>query len=413
MQMDLSEHAVIVGASHAAVQLMISLRQQGWIGQITVISEEFYMPYQRPPLSKGYLSGDLAEERLLLRASETYEKLKVQFKLGCRVTELDAKQKQLILCNGERISYTKLALCTGARVRRLEMPGSDLKHVHYLRNLDDVKAIRKSASKAKKAVIIGGGYIGLETASSLTKAGISVTILESESRLLKRVACKEVSSFYQRLHSENGVQIKLNCLVTAMHGNSDSDCVTHVVFDDGSELEANMVIIGVGVIPNTELASEAGLVVENGIVVDEFAQTSHPDIVAAGDCTFHPNPLLKKSLRLESVPNASEQAKAAAASLCGIKKAYSELPWFWSDQFDVKLQIAGISQGYTEVVVRGDASIGRSFAVFYIKNQQIIAADCINRPKDFMVAKKLISQQSTIDVAALVDEGIEIKTLIN
>ena len=174
-----------------------------------------------------------------------------------------------------------------------------------------------------------------------------------------------------------------------------------------------MVIIGVGVIPNTELAGEAGLTIDNGIVVNEFAQTSHPDIVAAGDCTFHPNPLLKKSLRLESVPNASEQAKAAAASLCGIKKAYSELPWFWSDQFDVKLQIAGISQGYTEAVVRGDTSIGRSFAVFYIKNQQIIAADCINRPKDFMVAKKLISQQSTIDVAALVDEGIEIKTLIN
>ncbi|HIG66427.1 MAG TPA: pyridine nucleotide-disulfide oxidoreductase [Porticoccaceae bacterium] len=408
--MDLSEHAVIVGASHAAVQLMISLRQQGWIGHITVISEESHMPYQRPPLSKAYLSGDLAEERLLLRASETYEKLNVDFKFGCKVTSIDAKNQQLNLETGEKIGFTKLALCTGARVRELDLPGTELGGVHYLRTMDDVKAIRQSAKKASRAVIIGGGYIGLETAASLTKLGIKVTVLETETRLLKRVASEQVSEFYKRLHEEEGVEIRLGSKVVALQGNSQ---VKSVVCDDDSHSGADMVIIGVGVIPNTELASEAGLVVENGIVVDQFAQTSHPDIVAAGDCTFHPNSLLKKSLRLESVPNASEQAKAAAASLCGIKKAYSELPWFWSDQFDVKLQIAGISQGYTEAVVRGDASLGRSFAVFYIKNQQIIAADCINRPKDFMVAKKLILQQSTIDVAALVDEGIEIKTLIN
>ena len=411
--MRVDDNAVVVGASHAAVQLVISLRQNGWLGSITVISEEPYMPYQRPPLSKAYLSGILEEDRLALRAVETYKTLNVSFKLGCRVEHLDTENKILILDSQEKISFTKLALCTGARVRRLDLPGGDLQGVHYLRTMDDVKAIRQSASTSKCAVIIGGGYIGLEAAASLSKLGISVTVMETEPRLLQRVASQQVSEFYKRLHQEEGVEVKLNSMAVALHSGESGRNVGSVLCNDGAVIGADMVIIGVGVIPNTELAGEAGLTIDNGIVVNEFAQTSHPDIVAAGDCTFHPNPLLKKSLRLESVPNASEQAKAAAASLCGIKKAYSELPWFWSDQFDVKLQIAGISQGYTEAVVRGDTSIGRSFAVFYIKNQQIIAADCINRPKDFMVAKKLISQQSTIDVAALVDEGIEIKTLIN
>ncbi|MDE0747019.1 MAG: FAD-dependent oxidoreductase [Porticoccaceae bacterium] len=408
--MEVIDHVVIIGASHAAVQLMISLRQQGWLGGITVISDELHMPYQRPPLSKAYLDGSVEEGRLALRAPEMYEKLDAVFKLGHTVVAIDVATNQITLDTGEKIAYTKLALCTGARVRQLALPGAELGGVHYLRTMDDVKGIRQSAKNAKRAVIIGGGYIGLETAASLTKLGIKVTVLETESRLLKRVASEQVSEFYKRLHEEEGVEIRLGSKVVALQGDGQ---VRSVICDDDTYSDADMVIIGVGVIPNTELASEAGLVVENGIVVDEFAQTSHPDIVAAGDCTFHPNALLKRSLRLESVPNASEQAKAAAASLCGIKKAYSELPWFWSDQFDVKLQIVGISQGYTEAVVRGDTSRDRSFTVFYIKDQHIIAADCINRPKDFMMAKKLILQQSTIDVAALVDEGIDIKTLIN
>ncbi|MBT3673389.1 MAG: FAD-dependent oxidoreductase [Porticoccaceae bacterium] len=408
--MEVDDHVVIVGASHAAVQLMISIRQQGWLGAITVISDELHMPYQRPPLSKAYLDGSVEEGRLALRAPEMYEKLDVVFKLGHTVVAIDAGTNQVTLDTGEQIGFTKLALCTGARVRQLDLPGAELGGVHYLRTMDDVKAIRHSAKKASRAVIIGGGYIGLETAASLTKLGIKVTVLETESRLLKRVASEQVSEFYKHLHEEEGVEIRLGSKVVALQGDGH---VKSVICDDETHSDADMVIIGVGVIPNTELASEAGLVVENGIVVDEFAQTSHPNIVAAGDCTFHPNSLLKKSLRLESVPNASEQAKAAAASLCGIKKAYSELPWFWSDQFDVKLQIAGISQGYTGAVVRGDADESRSFTVFYIKDQHIIAADCINRPKDFMVAKKLILQQSTIDIAVLVDESIDIKTLIN
>ena len=400
--------AVIVGGSHAAVQLMISLRQSGWDGDITVISEEPYMPYQRPPLSKAYLAGDSSDDKLALRAPAVYEKLNVTFKLGLVVTAIDTVNKTVELNNGETISFTKLALCTGARARPLPIPGADLQGVHYLRTMDDVKAIQQSATTAKTAVIIGGGYIGLETAASLTKLGVAVTVLETESRLLQRVASETTSDFYLRLHQEQGVTIKLNTLASALTGEGS---VSGVVCADGQTVSGDMVIIGIGVIANTELASAAGLEVDNGILVNEFAQTSHQDIVAAGDCTNHPNSILKTNLRLESVPNATEQAKAAAASICGIEKPYAELPWFWSDQYDVKLQIAGINQGYTDVVIRGN-NRSRSFSLFYLQDNRVLAADCINRPKDFMLTKKLILQGKAVDRQTLADETIELRTLI-
>jgi 3-phenylpropionate/trans-cinnamate dioxygenase ferredoxin reductase subunit len=407
--MSTNDRAVIVGASHAAVQLMISLRQHGWKGAITVISDEDHQPYQRPPLSKAYLAGTVSADQMALRAPAAYEKLGVRFMLSTRVTGLDAESKTLHLDNGETLSFDKLALCTGARARPLSIPGTDLSAVHYLRTLDDVKGIQASASTAKTAVIIGGGYIGLETAASLSKLGVKVTVLETESRLLKRVASPQVSEFYQRLHTEEGIDIRLNTQAAELTGDGT---VARVICADGSAIDADMAIIGIGVIANTELAAEAGLAIDNGILVNEFAQTSHPDIVAAGDCTNHPNPLLNRNIRLESVPNASEQAKAAAASICGIEKAYSELPWFWSDQFDVKLQIVGMNQGYTDVVVRGDNQEGRSFSVFYLHETTILAADCINRPKDFMLAKKLILQGAKSDPATLSNESIELMTLI-
>ena len=407
--MSTDNRAVVIGASHAAVQLMISLRQHGWEGSITVVSDEDHQPYQRPPLSKAYLAGTVNTEQMALRAPAAYEKLGVRFMLSTRVTGLDAESKTLHLDNGETLSFDKLALCTGARARPLPIPGTDLSAVHYLRTLDDVKAIQASASAAKTAVIIGGGYIGLETAASLSKLGVKVTVLETESRLLKRVASPQVSEFYLRLHTEEGIDIRLNTQAAELTGDRT---VAQVICADGSAIDADMAIIGIGVIANTELAAEAGLAIDNGILVDEFAQTSHPDIVAAGDCTNHPNPLLKRNLRLESVPNASEQAKAAAASICGIEKAYAELPWFWSDQFDVKLQIVGMNQGYTDVVVRGDNKKGRSFSVFYLNESTILAADCINRPKDFMLAKKLILQGVKSDPETLANESIELMTLI-
>lgn len=402
------QKCIIVGASHSAVQLMISLRQSGWGGDITVISEEPYMPYQRPPLSKAYLAGDSSDDKLALRAPAVYEKLKVNFKLGLVVNAIDTNNKTVELNNGETIGFTKLALCTGARARPLPIPGADLQGVHYLRTMDDVKAIQQSATTAKTAVIIGGGYIGLETAASLTKLGVAVTVLETESRLLQRVASEITSDFYLRLHQEQGVTIKLNTLASALTG---SGSVSEVVCADGQTVSGDMVIIGIGVIANTELAAAAGLEVDNGILVNEFAQTSHPDIVAAGDCTNHPNSILKTNLRLESVPNATEQAKAAAASICGIEKSYAELPWFWSDQYDVKLQIAGINQGYTDVVIRGDNK-SRSFSLFYLQDDRVLAADCINRPKDFMLTKKLILQGKTVDEQTLADETVELQKFI-
>jgi 3-phenylpropionate/trans-cinnamate dioxygenase ferredoxin reductase subunit len=401
--------AVIIGGSHAAVQLAISLRQNGWDGTITLISDEPYLPYQRPPLSKAFLSGSSSEEQLALRASAAYEKLDVSFKLGIRVTALDTDKRQLTLDNGETISFTKLALCTGARARTLPIAGAELSGVHYLRTLDDVKHIKQSADSANSAVIIGGGYIGLETAASLTKLGIAVTLLEAESRLLQRVASATTSEFYLNLHQEHGVTVKLNAQASALQGDAS---VANVVCTDGQTIDADMVIIGIGVIANTELAADAGLSVDNGIVVNQFAQTSHADIVAAGDCTNHPNPLLNRSLRLESVPNAVEQAKTAAASLCDIEKPYAQLPWFWSDQYDVKLQIAGINQGYTEVVIRGDQT-SRSFTVFYLQGTVLLSAECINRPKDFIVAKKLILQGNDLNPAALSDETIELNSLLS
>ena len=403
-----SQSAVIIGGSHAAVQLVISLRQNGWEGQITVVSEEPHMPYHRPPLSKAYLAGDSSEEQLALRAPAAYEKLDVNFMLGVSVTRIDTQAYKLELDNNQTLPFSKLALCTGARARPLPIPGADLQGVHYLRTMDDVGGIQQSAASAKTAVIIGGGYIGLETAASLRKLGIAVTILETESRLLKRVASETTSEFYMRLHQQHGTDIRCNTMATAIEGDA---AVTGVVCGDGNKISADMVIIGIGVIPNTELACDAGLDVDNGVLVNEFAQTSHRDIVAAGDCTNHPNPMLKTRLRLESVPNATEQAKAAAASICGIEKQYAELPWFWSDQYDVKLQIAGMNQGYTDAVIRGDSG-SSSFSVFYLKDNLILAADCINRPKDFMLAKKLIMQGKPTEAAALADETTELKTLM-
>ena len=403
-----SQSAVIIGGSHAAVQLVISLRQNGWEGQITVVSEEPHMPYHRPPLSKAYLAGDSSEEQLALRAPAAYEKLDVNFMLGVSVKRIDTQAYKLELDNNQTLPFSKLALCTGARARPLPIPGADLQGVHYLRTMDDVGGIQQSAASAKTAVIIGGGYIGLETAASLRKLGIAVTILETESRLLKRVASETTSEFYLRLHQQHGTDIRCNTMATAIEGDA---AVTRVVCGDGNKISADMVIIGIGVIPNTELACDAGLDVDNGVLVNEFAQTSHRDIVAAGDCTNHPNPMLKTRLRLESVPNATEQAKAAAASICGIEKQYAELPWFWSDQYDVKLQIAGMNQGYTDAVIRGDSG-SSSFSVFYLKDNLILAADCINRPKDFMLAKKLIMQGKPTEAAALADETTELKTLM-
>lgn len=405
----MTETCIIIGASHAAAQMSASLRQEGWQGRILVIGDEQHLPYNHPPLSKAYLSGSQSADELLLRKANFYEQKEVEFKLGVRVEEIDRLAQTVTLNNGEKLHYDKLALCTGSRVRTVNLPGVELPGIHYLRDLKDVDGIRGDVVEGKSAVIVGGGYIGLETAASLKKLGMKVTVLEMAPRVLARVTAPELSEFYTRVHKEEGVDIKTGVAVAAFEGNGRVEKVTCA---DGSSFPADLVVIGVGIIPNVELAQTAGLEVDNGVVVDEFGRTSDPNIVAAGDVTNHYNGIYKIRLRLESVPNATDQAKSAAAAICGTEKLYCTLPWFWSDQFDLKLQIAGLSQGYDQVIIRGDKDNGRSFAAFYLREGRLIAADCVNRPPEFMIAKKALSTGAAINLETLHDESVPPKELL-
>lgn len=405
----MSEACVIIGASHAAVQLSASLRQEGWEGDILIIGDEPHTPYHRPPLSKSFLAGEKSIEDIQLRPAAFYEKQNITFKLNCRVDAIHRDTKTLTLSNGEEISYAKLAICTGSRPRVLPLEGSQLPGAHYLRTATDIEGIQKDVEVGKKAVIVGGGYIGLETAAALRQLGVEVTILEMMDRVLQRVTAPEISAFYTRVHEEEGVTIKTGTAIKAIEGNGK---VESVILGDQSRLDADIVIIGAGIVPNVELAEEAGLEVDNGILVNELAQTADPDIVAAGDCTSFPNPVFGRTMRLESVPNAMDQAKSAAASICGKEKVYAAHPWFWSDQYDLKLQIAGLSQDYDKVVIRGDNEQGRSFVAWYLKDGRLLAADCVNRGKEFMAAKRLIQSGQPVDEEKLADDSIDVKELL-
>ena len=405
----MTKQCIIVGGSHAGAQIAISLRAEGWDGAILIISNEPHLPYHRPPLSKGFVSGDKTLDEILLRPASYFDKRGIEFLFNVTVDSIDRTHRNVTCNDGKTRSYTKLALATGARVRKIKLPGSDLSGIHYLRNASDADAIRADAQNADSVVIVGGGYIGLELAASFRKTGMDVTVLEMAPRVLARVAAAEVADFYTRIHREEGVNVVTETSADSFTGTTRVESVRGT---DGKDYAAQIVIIGVGVIPNTELAMEAGLDIDNGIVVNDYAQTSDPEIVAAGDCTFHPNKLLGRSLRLESVPNATEQAKCAAASLCGNEKQYASLPWFWSDQYDLKLQIAGVNTDYDQVVVRGDTNTSRSIAAFYLKNGRVIAADCINRAPEFAAVKKALSKQLNINITELANESIKPKDLI-
>ena len=400
---------IVIGASHAGAQLAVSLRQQGWEGRILVIGDEPFLPYNRPPLSKTFLSGEKHVDDLLIRPEAQYEKVGIEFLLGQRVVEIDRHNKTLTLSHGEIFNYDKLALTTGSRVRTLDIPGSDLRGVLYLRDINDVEQIRHFIGPDKKAVIVGGGYIGLETAAMLCKLGLTVTVLEAGERILNRVTVPVLSAFYTRVHNEEGVQIETDVDISGFGG---QDRVQEVQCKDGHLYPADLVIIGIGVVPNTELAEAAGLVVENGIRVDSHCLTIDPDIVAAGDCTNHHNPFYQCDLRLESVQNAMDQAKVAAATLCNKAIQYNALPWFWSDQYDIKLQIAGISSGHEELVLRGEPESGRKFSVFYFRQDKMIAVDAINSPQEFMIGKQIISKRLKVDKIMLADSSVPIRDLL-
>jgi 3-phenylpropionate/trans-cinnamate dioxygenase ferredoxin reductase subunit len=404
------ETCVIIGGGHAGASLAPALRQEGWQGRILVVTDEAYLPYHRPPLSKALLAGEKQLEDIYIRPLPVFTRDGVEFRLHSRVARIAREHRQLELVDGHRIAYDKLVLTTGSRVRKLDLPGIGLEGICYLRSYQDVEQIRQRIVPGRKAVIVGGGYIGLETATVLQKAGMEVTVLETMHSILQRVTAPEVAGFFTRLHSEEGVRIVCDTDISVFEGDAS---VQRVVCADSSNYPADLVIIGVGIVPNVELAADAGLKVDNGIVVDVYTRTEDPHIFAAGDCTNHYSALYDRYIRLESVQNATDQARIAAASLCGRDKIYDALPWFWSDQYDVKLQIAGLSQGYDQVVIRGDTGKGRQFTAFYLQHNVVIAVDAINKPADFMLGKRLISDRIVVDRDLLADTEISLKSLLN
>jgi len=400
----MAEHLVIVGGGQAAAQSVQSLRQQNFAGAITLLSDEALPPYQRPPLSKKYLTGEMPRERLLLRPAAFYAEKGVTLELNCRVAELDLPARRVRLHDGRTQNYGRLLLATGSRVRRLDVPGIDLGGVHYLRTIADVDGITASLTPGARVLLVGAGYIGLEVAATVRQRGFEVTVLEAADRVMARAVSPEISAFYDACHRNAGVAIHYGATVRALQGNGR---VTAVEATGGQTFPCDVVIIGIGVVPNVELAAAAGLTCDNGIVVDEFARTADPNVVAAGDCTNHPHPVLGRRVRLESVPNALHQAKVAAATLIGAPVAYSEVPWFWSDQYDLKLQIVGLSTRYDEVVLRGDPAT-RSFAAFYLGGGQLLAVDAINSPREFLAGKKLVAARAKVPAAQLRDPNIDL-----
>jgi len=403
----MAEHLVVVGGGQAAAQTVQSLRQQNFSGPITLVSEEPYPPYQRPPLSKKYLAGELTRERLYLRPESFYAEKGVTLRLRCRAEELDLAARKVRLDDGGSIGYDRLLLATGSRVRRLDLPGIELPGVHYLRTIDDVDAITASLHPGARAVLVGAGYIGLEVAAVLRMRGFDVTVLEALDRILSRAVSPEVAAFYAACHRAAGVTIHCDAQVKALKGTAR---ITGVETTAGQTFACDVAIIGIGIVPNVELASAAGLPCDNGIVVDEHGRTADPNVVAAGDCTNHPHPKLGRRVRLESVPNAIHQAKVAAATLLGTPSAYSEVPWFWSDQYDLKLQIVGLSTGYDEIVLRGDPAT-RSFAAFYLAQGQLLAVDAVNSPREFAAGKKLIGSGVSVAREALRDPNVDLAAL--
>lgn len=382
--------AVVVGASHAGSQLAVQLRKSGWAGRIVLIGEETYLPYHRPPLSKAVMSGSKNADDIQLRPSAMYDSSRIELKQGVRAEAISRDDQRVVLSTGESLHYDKLALCTGARPIRLPL-GDGLSGVFYLRGLDDVLAIRAGLPMVKRAVIVGAGYIGLEAAAVLRSLGVDVTVLERADRVLKRVTGDQVSAYFSALHRLHGVDVRCNTEVTAINGTGHVDSVSCA---DGSRFDAQLVIIGVGVVPDSTLAQDAGLRIDNGIWVDEFARSSDENIFAAGDCASHPSFLYQRRLRLESVQNANDQARIAAMNMIQLKEKYSATPWFWSDQYDIKLQSAGLSQDFDETTLEGslDAADKQGFVLKYFKQGQLIAADCVNRPKDFMAIKTALAQ---------------------
>lgn len=404
----MSAGLVIVGGSYAASQIAVSAREHGYAGPIRILSDEPSLPYQRPPLSKGFLLGKVAEAALPIRGEAFYRDAAIDVRLSTRVTAIDRGRHVVATADGQEFAYERLALALGTRARHLPIPGADLGGVVTLRTLADSIRLRDLAERGQSVIIIGGGFIGLEVASALTVLGKRVTIIEAQERLLSRAVAPQLSTFLAETHARKGVRIRLNMTVREIEG--DHGHVRAVVCADGERLDADLILVAAGAVPNTELAEAAGLACDNGIVVDRFTRTSDPDIVAAGDCTRHPNVFADAPVRLESVQNALDQAKTAGATVAGLEKPYDAVPWFWSDQYDLKLQMAGLAAGHDETVMRGSIADGK-FSVLYLRGGRLIAVDSVNRPMDHIVGRRLVAVRPPVTAEQASDLRFDLRKL--
>ncbi|GAA4048824.1 FAD-dependent oxidoreductase [Arthrobacter methylotrophus] len=412
---------LIIGASQSGVQLAVSLRALGFAEHITLLGDEDHRPYQRPALSKEFLQGTVESESLIFRSSEYWAEHNVDLVKGEYIVRIDKEADGSGVAHssaGKQFPFKRLALTVGARARKLEIEGADLDGVLYLRNADDALALKARVADAQDVVVIGGGFIGLEAASSLQKMGKNVTVLEFGPRLVGRAVGEETAEYFLQAHRARGLDIRLNTSAARFAPDTaagkEQTRVAAVELKDGTVLPAQIVLIGIGVIPNTQLAEQLGLVVDNGVVVDRFALASDGTTVAVGDVANMPNPVpgskTGERIRLESVNNAIEHAKVAAYSLTGRREEYAGIPWFWSNQADLKLQIAGLCNGFDQTVLRRDKERGK-FTVLYYRQGQVIAADCVNAPLDFMAVKNALAKGQNIPADAAADPATQLKTI--
>jgi 3-phenylpropionate/trans-cinnamate dioxygenase ferredoxin reductase subunit len=407
----MSEEFIIVGGSYAACEIASAARENGYDANIRIFTDEGELPYHRPPLSKAFLLGTADEGGLPVKGEKFYRDRNIDVAFHARVAAIDPRAGSMTLADGRTVKFDQLALAVGARARTLSVPGSDLAGVFYLRSIADARALKRAAEQASDVVVIGGGFIGLEVAAALAQRSKKVTVLEAQEHLLNRVVAPAISKFLADAHRAQGVEIMTKAKVVEIKG--DNGRVRQVVLHCESVLPADLVIVGIGSEPNTELAAAAGLACRDGIVVDQHARTSHPRILAAGDCAFYAGPYTNGGMRLESVQNALDQSRCAGASVAGIAKRYDAIPWFWSDQYKLKLQIAGISQSFDSYVERPGGP--DEMSVLYFRDEFCIAVDSINRPREHMSARRLLPKglvtkgklaEVEFDIAALMTAGV-------
>ncbi len=401
---------VIVGTGHGGAQAAIGLRQQGFAGSILMVGRDTSPPYERPPLSKDYLAGDKPFERILIRPPQFWDEKGIALRLSTTVTKLDAEQRVLTVSGGEAVGYGTLIWAAGGDARRLSCPGGTLAGVHAVRDRADADRLASELEAgASRALVVGGGYIGLEAAAVLSKRGCQVMLIEQAERVLSRVAGEDLSRFYEEEHRAHGVDIRLRTELEKLEG---ADRVERAVLSDGTVIDCDIVIAGIGIIPAVGPLIAAGAAGANGVDVDEYCRTSLPDVYAIGDCAAHANPWGNgKVIRLESVQNAHDMAATAVRAICGDPQPYSSVPWFWSNQYDLRLQTVGLSLGYTATVLRGDPA-ERSFSVIYLKDGRVIALDCVNRTKDYAQGRKLVEARAVIAPDLLMDSAIMLKDML-